>query len=591
MKRFLFTLICSALLVGTAFAQSASPAARHTSGATHQPRAGRNSQATGDPNDWWKHAVIYEIYPRSFGDTRGRGFGDLNGITKHLDYLQELGVDAIWISPAYPSPQVDFGYDISDYVNIAPEYGTLADFDRLVAQAKQRNIRIIMDLVLNHTSDKHKWFIESKSSRTNPKRDWYMWHNGKGPDGTQPPNNWQSVFAHSAWEWDPRTKQFYYHMFYKEQPDLNWSNPKVRKAMYDVARFWMDRGVAGFRLDAITTLFEDPNLHDDPVKPGTNEFGDPNIEHKYTDQLPEVHDVLRELRAVINEYPGRVLIGETYLPNVQELAKMYGANDDELQLPMDTQVGFINKLSVPEFRQKINDAETQLNGNMPLFVFDNHDNRRSWDRYGDGSHNDQIARIIATMLLAPHDTALMFQGQELGMQNTDPKRREDVKDPIGRTGWPKEKGRDGERTPMQWNAGKNAGFSMGARTWLPVAPNYKQVNAAAEAKDPNSILNFYKQLIRLRRENAALRDGDFTLLNESDNNVLSFLRHSSDGKAVVVAMNFTAEPQKVSFDLKPKGISAAGATVLLSSFAKAGDSGDLGNVSLPAFGVYIAEAR
>ena len=583
MKRYLLTVICAVLLANTCFSQ-----APRKSGAGAAPAS---SNESSDASAWWKHAVIYEIYPRSFGDTKGNGFGDLNGITKHLDYLHDLGVDAIWISPAYPSPQVDFGYDISDYVNIAPEYGTLADFDHLMAEARKRDIRVIMDLVLNHTSDKHKWFLESKSSRTSPKRDWYMWHDGKGADGRQPPNNWQSVFAHSAWQWDPRTKQFYYHMFYKEQPDLNWSNPLVRKAMYDVARFWMDRGVAGFRLDAITTLFEDSSLHDDPVKTGTNEFGDPNIDHKYTDNLPEVHDVLRELRAVINEYPGRVLIGETYLPNVQELAKMYGARNDELHLPMDTQMGFINKLSVPEFRQKIKDAETQLKGNMPLFVFDNHDNRRSWDRYGDGHNNDQIARVIAALLLAPRDTALLFQGQELGMQNTDAKRREDVKDPIGRTGWPKEKGRDGERTPMQWNAGRNAGFSNGSSTWLPVAPNYKQVNVAAEETDPNSILNFYKSLIRLRRENTALRDGDFVMLNESDNNVLSFLRRTGDGKAVVVALNFTPSPQKISFDLKSQGVATTGTQALLSSFAKTGETGDISNLSLPAYGVYIAEVR
>lgn len=582
MKRFLLTIICAAFLANTCLSQSrTSP-----SGA-----APKSSNESNESNDWWKHAVIYEIYPRSFGDTKGNGLGDLNGITKHLDYLHDLGVDAIWISPAYPSPQVDFGYDISDYVNIAPEYGTLADFDHLVAEARKRNIRVIMDLVLNHTSDKHKWFLESKSSRTNPKRDWYMWHDGKAAGGSQPPNNWQSVFAHSAWQWDAKTRQFYYHMFYKEQPDLNWRNPKVRNAMYDVARFWMDRGVAGFRLDAITTLFEDPSQHDDPVKPGVNEFGDPNIDHKYTDNLPEVHDVLRELRAVINEYPGRVLIGETYLPNVQELAKMYGARNDELQLPMDTQVGFINTLSVPEFRQKIKDAETQLNGNMPLFVFDNHDNRRSWDRYGDGHNNNSIARVIAALLLAPRDTALLFQGEELGMRNTDPQRREDVKDPIGRTGWPKEKGRDGERTPMQWNAGKNAGFSSGPSTWLPVAPSYKQVNVAAEERDPGSILNFYKTLIRLRRQNAALRDGDFVMLNENDNHVLSFLRHTSDGKAVLVALNFTPDPRKISFDLKPQGIAATGTQTLLSSFAKTGETGDISNLSLPAYGVYIAEVR
>ncbi|MGO9228772.1 MAG: alpha-glucosidase [Bryobacteraceae bacterium] len=406
---------------------------------------------------WWKHAVIYEIYPRSFADTNGDGVGDLNGITKHLDYLAGLGVDAIWISPFYPSPQVDFGYDISDYRGIDPQYGTMADFDRLVAEAKKRNIRVVTDLVLNHTSDRHPWFVESRSSRTNPKADWYMWHDAAANGG--PPNNWISLFGHSAWQWEPQRQQYYYHEFYKQQPDLNWNNRAVRDALYDMIRFWMKRGVAGFRLDAITNLFEDPQFRDEPLLPGTNAYGDPIVNQQYTNNLPKVHEVLRELRQLTNEFPDRVLIGETYLPNIQELARMYGAKNDELQLPMDTQMGFLNRRSADDFRQKLRDAETGLGGNMPLFVFDNHDNQRSWNRYGDGAHDGAIARLIATLLLTPRATALLYYGQELGMENNDPKRKEDVRDPIGITGWPKDKGRDGERTPMQWDAGPNAGFS------------------------------------------------------------------------------------------------------------------------------------
>ena len=226
---------------------------------------------------WWRHAVIYEIYPRSFGDTNGDGLGDLNGITEHLGYLQDLGIDAIWITPCFPSPQVDFGYDVSNYTAIAPEYGTMADFDRLMAEAKRRDIRVLLDFVVNHTSDKHPWFIESASSRTNPKADWYMWHDGSGAAQREVPNNWTSIFGGSAWQWGPQRQQFYYHFFYKQQPDLNWRNPVVRKAMYDVMRFWMDKGVSGFRLDAVETLFEDPKLTPDPVEPGTNAYGDPNV--------------------------------------------------------------------------------------------------------------------------------------------------------------------------------------------------------------------------------------------------------------------------------------------------------------------------
>ena len=445
-------------------------------------------------NTWWKHAVIYEIYPRSFQDSNGDGIGDLNGITERLDYLQALGVDAIWISPMYPSPQVDFGYDISDYENVDPQYGTLKDFDRLVAEAKKRNIRVILDMVLNHTSDKHKWFIESASSRTNKKRNWYVWNDGKpGPDGKPvPPNNWVSLFGGSAWEWMPRTKSFYYHRFYKQQPDLNWRNPEVEKAMFGAMQFWLNRGVAGYRLDAIPTLFEDTQLRDEPVLGGTNAQGDPNLNHVYTDNLPEVHGVIRRMRAMVAKYPDtkypgdRVLIGETYLPNTAELDKWYGgAEKDELQLPMDMIVGFSNKLDANTFRKRISEVETQVHGSQPLLVFDNHDNIRSWERYGDGVHNTQIAKLIAAMLFTTRATALMYYGEELGMRTTTPTRVEDVKDPIGKTGWPKEKGRDGERTPMQWDATPpQAGFSTSATTWLPVASNYKTVNVQTELADP-----------------------------------------------------------------------------------------------------------
>jgi alpha-glucosidase len=537
---------------------------------------------------WWKHALLYEIYPRSFQDTDGNGIGDLKGIAQRLDYVKDLGVNAIWLSPIYPSPQVDFGYDISDYQAIDPQYGSMADFDRLLAEAHQRGIRVIMDLVLNHTSDEHKWFLESKSSRHNPKRDWYIWRDGKGPGKS--PNNWLSVFGHSAWKYDAHTGQWYYHKFYAAQPDLNWRNPAVRKAMYDMMRFWMRKGVDGFRLDAITTLFEDPSFKDEPVRPGTNAFGDPNVEGTLTDNLPEVHDVLRELRKVTDEFPGRVLIGETYLSSIADLRKMYGAHNNELQLPMDTQVGFINKLDAAAFRRKIQEAETQLHGDMPLFVFDNHDNARSWDRYGDGRHNEAIARVIATTLLASRAVALMYYGEEIGMVTTPPKRKEDVRDPVGIAAWPIFKGRDGERTPMQWDASRNAGFTTGT-PWLPIPPSYLTVNVAAESKQPASLLEWHQRLIHLRATNSALRDGTEVMLNTENNSVLSWLRKSPGGGAsVVVACNFTSAPQTVSFDLKSQGIHAATAHTLASAPA-VGAEVPLGKVNLAPFGVYIGEVR
>ncbi len=555
-----------------------------------------NNHAASATQPWWKGAVLYEIYPRSFQDSNNDGIGDLNGITQRLDYLKTLGVDAIWLSPIYPSPQVDFGYDISNYVDIDPQYGTLADFDRLVAEAKKRNIRVIMDLVLNHTSDKHPWFIASRSSKTDPKRNWYVWRDGQGPN--QPPNNWQSDFGHSAWEYDQKTGQFYYHKFYIQQPDLNWNNPQVRKAMYDVERFWINRGVAGFRLDAITTLFEDPQWRDDAVvkdasgKPGTNNYGDVQLDDAMTNNLPKVNEVLRELRQVADSYKGRdvVLIGETYLKSINDLKAMYGANNDELQLPMDMQIGFINKLDASLFRQRIDEVQNDVNGNEPMLVFDNHDNPR-WDRYGDGTHNQDIGRVIATILFATRGSALFYYGDEIGMVTTPPTRKEDVKDPIGVTGWPKEKGRDGDRTPMQWDDGPNAGFTgPNVKPWLPIPPNYKTINVKTEVMDFDSILNWYKQLIEVRRSNSALRDGKNIMLNTSDNNVLAWLRQTPGQPAVVVACNFTAQPQKVSFDLSSRGIASKQAKTLMKTPGSS-DPSSLDNVQLPPFGVYMGQVQ
>lgn len=534
---------------------------------------------------WWKNAVVYEIYPRSFQDSNGDGVGDLNGITSRLDYLHGLGIDMIWLSPIYPSPQVDFGYDISDYQAIDPQYGTMADFDRLLSEARKRNIRICMDLVMNHTSDKHPWFVESASSKSNPKRDWYIWRDGKGPG--KPPNNWTSIFGHSAWQYDPKTGQYYYHKFYKEQPDLNWRNPEVKNAMFSAVRFWLDKGVAGFRLDAVPTLFEDPDLKDAQVLQGKNAYGDPILDTSLTDNLPEVHDVMRALRRLVDSYPGnRVLIGETYLPNIQELYKWYGgAAGDELQLPMDMQVGFINKLDASEFRARIQDAEAGIGTNRPLFVFDNHDNPRIDARYGDGVHDAAIERMLAAVLFASRGAAMMYYGDEIGMTTHPPTRVQDVKDPIGRTGWPREKGRDGERTPMQWTPGHEAGFTTSNHPWLPVAPDYKKINVAVEQGKTDSLLEWYKQLIALRRDNPALADGDETMLDSSGRNVLSWARRSEGHATAVIACNFSASAQTVD-------LGAAGNSVrtLLKSPGVA-DPSSLNKVSLPPFGVYVGETE
>ena len=554
-----------------------------------QRAAPSSSEATGTAraaaHPWWRDAVFYEIYPRSFADANNDGVGDLEGIKQHLDYLKQLGVDAIWITPCYPSPQVDFGYDVSDYENIDPRYGTLADFDSLQAAARQRGIRIIMDYVVNHTSDQHRWFKESRSSRTNPKRDWYIWRDGRGPG--QPPNNWISLFGGSAWQYDKTTGQYYYHAFYPQQPDLNWRNPQVRDSMLDVTRWWYKRGVSGFRLDAVDNIFEDSLFRDNPQLPGRDAYGDRNQVRKYNDNLPENHEVLRALRQVADQF-GAVLIGETWTTDVKQLKEYYGANDDEIQLPMDllfTQLGRVpaghQRLNADVFRRHVDAMENS--GEWPVFVVSNHDIPRVATRFADGKHDDQIAKAIAALYLTLRGTPVMYYGEEIGMQNNDPKRKQDVRDPIGIKGWPKVKGRDGERTPMQWTAGIDAGFNTGAKPWLPIPASFATHNVATESADPSSVLNLYKAVLALRHDNPAVRDGSYVPLNESDPNVMSYLRQAGK-QAVLVVINMSDSTRTASFDLTPQGLPGATAQPLVTSAA----SGDLQAVHLQPYGVFIA---
>ena len=500
--------------------------------------------ADSEVHPWWQHAVFYEIYPRSFADSNGDGIGDLNGIASKLDYLKDLGVDAIWISPCYPSPQFDFGYDVSDYENIDPMYGTLKDFQHLSKEAKKRDIRIIMDFVLNHSSSQHKWFLDSASSRTSAHRDWYIWRDGKAPG--VPPNN-----------------------------------PAVGKAMFDVTRFWYKNGVSGFRLDAVDLLFEDPDLHDNPVLPGTTDLGDPRMENKYNDKLPENHSKLKKLRKVADQN-NAVLIGETYTSNREELKEYYGDHNDEIQLPIDFMFCTVDKLSANDFRTQIANAESM--GGWSVYVIGNHDMPRSSVRYGDGKHNDQIAKLMAGMYLTLRGTPIMYYGEELAMENNDPVRKEDVKDPLGVTGWPKEKGRDGERTPMQWNDAPNAGFSQ-ATPWLPVPASYTH-NVASELKDPDSVLQFYKHLLSLRHEDRALLDGDYVALNQDNPNVLSYLRRYKN-EAVLVVLNMSGTTQQVGFNLSEQGFASAKVITMLTTVAAA-SGGQFDQIALDPFAVYIA---
>jgi len=527
---------------------------------------------------WWKHAVFYELYPRSFADSNGDGVGDLNGIRSKLGYLHDLGIDAIWISPCFPSPQKDFGYDVSNYVDIDPMYGTLADFDRMRSEADAQHIRIILDFVLNHTSDQHPWFLNSRSARDSSKRDWYIWRDGKA--GGAPPNNWISDFGGSAWTFDEKTRQFYYHYFEIAQPDLNWRNPEVRKAMLDVTRFWYARGVAGFRLDAVDTLYEDPALHDNPVKPGSQTTGDPDMTNLYNDKLPENHEVLRDLRTIADQH-NAVLIGETWTTDVAELKEYYGAHDDELQLPMDFLFMTVDSLSAPKFRAQI--ASIENSGEWPVFVMSNHDRTRAYSRYGDGVHNDDIAKLLAAMYLTLRGTPIMYYGEEIGMENNDPKRKEDVIDPFGLPNWPENKGRDGERTPMQWSEAPNADFTT-AKPWLPVPASYKSHNVADERKQPNSVLNFYKQLLALRHTNPALLEGDYVPVAENDPNVIAYLRRAG-GHTVLVALNLSNAAVEFRPQLEPLQLNSA--VPLLTTSSKRSTSA--GVLALGPYSVYIGE--
>ncbi len=585
MRLCLAALCLAVSTLSPAFAQQSPPA---------QAQA---AQSRTPADAWWKHAVIYEVYPRSFQDSDGDGKGDIKGIDSRLDYLKQLGIDAIWITPMYPSPQVDFGYDIADYEAIDPQYGTMGDFDALLKSANAKGIRVIMDIVLNHTSDQHPWFKESRSSRTNPKRDWYIWHDGTPPRTDKPgnfPNNWQSWFGHSAWTLDPATNQYYYHYFYTQQPDLNWRNPEVRNAMYGVMKFWLDKGVAGFRMDAVSRLFEDPNLHDDPYLPGTNAFGDRNIQHKYTDDLPETHEVFRELRKLADSYPQKpVLIAEADEPTIADLSKMYGAHGDEVQLPMDFQIADLNELSAPKFRKLFSEVETNPADGWPEWFFSNHDQVRQWERYSATAKNDEerlrIAKLMALLELTPRGTPQMYYGEEIGMRTTEPKRVEDVRDPIGITGWPKEKGRDGERTPMQWTAAApNAGFTVpNAAPWLPVPPSARTINVESESANPASLLNFYKGALQLRHTEPALLFGDYVGLNSNDTHVFSFMRRLQPGvpgRNILVALNMSGEKQAVHFDLATQKLAATHASVLQSNYSQPGSAVDLKEVVLPPYG-------
>jgi alpha-glucosidase len=515
---------------------------------------------------WWQTGAIYQIYPRSFMDSNGDGVGDLPGISARLDYLQWLGIDAVWLSPIYPSPMADFGYDVADYTGVEPLFGTMADFDHLLAEVHRRGMKLVLDLVPNHTSDMHPWFLESRSSRDNPKRDWYIWRD-PAPGGG-PPNNWLSVFGGSAWEWDEPTGQYYLHSFAVEQADLNWRNPQVEAAVFDAIRFWLEKGVDGFRVDVIYYMIKDERFRDNPTNPDYEPGQDPSGAqlHLYSYNRPEVHDLVRRLRKVFDKYDHRVMIGEIYLPP-SELMLYYGENNDEAHLPFNFQL-ILLPWDPGVIRAAVSSYEAGLPANgWPNWVLGNHDNHRIATRIG-----REQARVANMLLLTVRGTPTCYYGDELAMVDVEVP-PEMVRDPqeLGKPGLGL--GRDPERTPMQWDSSPNAGFTTG-NPWLPVALDYANYNVTAERDDPASMLTLVRQLLALRRSSPALTMGDYADVASSAPDVFSFTRTHGDER-ILVLLNFSHAPRVFTMDPAP-----GTAQVALSTMPGRSVQVDLANVEL-----------
>ena len=482
---------------------------------------------------WWQKGIIYQVYPRSFQDSNGDGVGDLNGIRQRLDYLKWLGVTAIWISPIYPSPMADFGYDISDYTGIHPLFGTMDDFDMLLKEVHQRGMKLILDLVPNHTSDQHPWFLESRSSKNNPKRDWYIWKEAK-EDGA-PPNNWLSVFGGSAWEWDEQTGQYYYHAFLKEQPDLNWRNPEVQEAMFNVMRYWLDKGVDGFRVDVMWHMIKDEQFRDNPVNPDY----DPNTADYeqllpvYSTDQPEVHDIVHKMRQVLDAYDERMMIGEIYLP-IHKLVTYYGTDNNGAHLPFNFML-----VSLPWEAKRIASAIAEYEGALPQYgwpnwVLGNHDQPRITSRVG-----LQQSKVAAMLLLTLRGAPTIYYGEELGMRDV-PVPFDEVQDPQGLNMPDKNLSRDPERTPMQWDRSEYAGFST-VKPWLPVSSTSKRVNVEVQTSDPYSQLKLYKRLIELRQREPSLMVGDYVPVY-SDHQAIAYIRQAPGATRFLIVLNLSHRP-------------------------------------------------
>lgn len=526
---------------------------------------------------WWQTGVTYQIYPRSYMDSNGDGIGDLKGIQQKLDYLKDIvGVDAVWISPIYPSPMHDFGYDVADYCDINPMFGNLEDLDVLLAEIHKRGMKLILDLVPNHTSDEHPWFLESRSSHNNPKRDWYIWRD-PSPDGGLP-NNWLSHFGGPAWTFDETTGQYYLHQFVKQQPELNYRNPEVVEALRKTMRFWLDRGVDGFRVDVIGLMMKDPDFRNEPANPdwdGVNKWF--SIHHIYTSNLPEVHDLIHEMRKILDEYDDRMMVGETYYPN-DALMTYYGTPEKlECHLPFNFQL-ILAPWDAAGVRKMVNEYEAALpEGAWPNWVLGNHDQHRLATRIGQNQ-----ARVGNMLLLTLRGAPTCYYGDEIGMRDVNIP-ADMVQDPpaLNQPEIAHIVGRDPERTPMQWNDSENAGYSApgSKQPWLPVADDYKEVNVARQVKDPTSFLSFFRKLTALRKSTPALYEGSYksiTLNSAEAMQTCYVFERKANGEKFIVALNFSDHFQKV-------GLPYAGlAQVVLSTGLDREGDVDLASFTLKA---------
>lgn len=499
-------------------------------------------------NNWWRGGVIYQIYPRSFADSNGDGIGDLAGVTAHLDYVAKLGADGIWLSPFFKSPMKDFGYDVSDYCDVDPMFGTLADFKALVERAHALGLKVMIDQVLSHSADQHPWFVESRSSKDNPKADWYVWADAQS-DGT-PPNNWLSIFGGSAWQWDTRRCQYYMHNFLTSQPDLNFHSPEVQDALLGTVKFWLDLGVDGYRLDTANFYFHDAQLRSNPAR-GRPNGEDPAVNavnpygwqwHKYDKSQPENLVFLKRLRALLDQYPNTTMVGE--IGDDDGLARVaeYTQGGDKLHMAYCFDL-LGSAHSAPYLHSVLQRFEQLAGGGWPCWALSNHDVTRFATRWGGGTPDPQLLRLAAAMQMSLRGSPCLYQGDELGLPEAVIA-YEDLQDPYGITMWPEFKGRDGCRTPMPWqSAADDLGFSAGevvtAKPWLPVAASHKALAADVQDAHADSLLNFYRQLLAWRKQQSALIDGDIHLL-PSHPQLLAFER-SNAAQRVLCVFNFSNE--------------------------------------------------